>query len=306
MSSINESFDSPPYQTELVRKDGSFNYEFMADSGETYRVQFYPSNGLGNNVRRVYLGHKKGSIFKDVMTKLEDPLRIVATMLAAFAEFQATPTGKSTDGFVIDATVKAFGPTIRLMKRLAARTPAIKSKFNILETNYTWDTSRSPIWVYRKGSNPQEVFNGKNVDTSALVGGKPAPHKVAPEAPVLPAEPNQTDGLASLQQKWAGKYHWASVGDITLNVGEVYKGKSFNVHFTVGGRDMTDEQVYYANQSDIERANDILKQLKGIAATLGFETHLSLCVPNDRDNALGDNRNIDGATIGGSLTVLVK
>lgn len=182
-----ESFDSQPYVTELVRKDGSFNYQFTADDGEVYRAQFYPSNGLGPNVRRVYLGHKKGSIYKDVMTRLQDPMRIVATMLAAFAEFQATPTGKSTDGFVIDATVKAFGPTIRIMKRLAARNPIIRTKFNLLDTNYTWDASRSPIWIYRKGTDPQAVFSGKNVDVSALVGGKPVPHKLAPEAPVVPA-----------------------------------------------------------------------------------------------------------------------
>jgi len=186
---LDESFDTEPYPTHLVRKDGSFNYEFTADSGEVYRVQFYPSNGLGTNVRRVYLGHKKGSIFKDVMTKFQDPMRIISTMLASFAEFQATPLGKATDGFVIDATAKAFGPTIRLLKRLAARNPAIRAKFNILDTTYTWDTARSPIWIYRKGTDPMEVFNGKNVDTPMLVDSKakPTQPRISPVAPTAPA-----------------------------------------------------------------------------------------------------------------------
>jgi hypothetical protein len=211
---ITESFDTPPYPTELIRKDGSFNYQFTADSGEVYRVQFYPSNGLGTNVRRVYLGHRKGSLFKDVMTKLEDPLRIVATMLAAFTEFQSTPIGKTTEGFVIDATVKAFGPTIRMMKRLAARNPAIRAKFNVMDTTYTWDTARSPIWIYRKGSDPAEVFNGKNVDTPMLVDSKAKPTNAGHVAPVAPTAPAPAPSLAAAPAKVAAPA--SSVGRVEL------------------------------------------------------------------------------------------
>lgn len=177
-----ESFDSEPYPINLVRKDGSFNYEFVADSGETYRVQFYPSNGLGPDVRRVYIGQKKGSIFKDVMTKFADPMRIVSTMLAAFDQFLQTPAGKGTHGFVIDATLKAFGPSLRILRRLVSRHPVIRQRFSVMDSTWTWDKSRAPIWVIRKGKNPAEVFSGKNVDIAALTGvvvdkatGKAAP-----------------------------------------------------------------------------------------------------------------------------------
>lgn len=199
---LTEAFDSEPYSTTMVRKDGSINFEFVADNGQGYRVQYYPSNGMGPNVRRVYIGQKFGSMYKDVMTRFDDPMRIVATMLATFDEFSAMPQGRATDGYVIDATVKAFGPTLRLLRRIVARHPLFRTKFTLLDSQWTWDPKRAPIWIIRKGKAIEDVFNGKNVDVAALGGSVKAqdeePVPAAASAPVAQAVPTETTAITVL------------------------------------------------------------------------------------------------------------
>lgn len=164
-SLLTEAFDSKPYEYTMGKKGaGDVFFTFEDESGKEFRVQFYTSGGLGKEVRRVYIGEKVGSVYKDAIRKFADPLRVISTVIAATEEYLRTPIGMKIKGLAFDLSKQAAPRGERVMRMVMKRSQIIKKRIDVLDSNLVIDPARTIIWTVRKGEDPAKVYNGPKVD----------------------------------------------------------------------------------------------------------------------------------------------
>lgn len=185
---IAEAFNQPPFETEMFKKGAGDVYFTFESGGDTFRIQFYTSGGLGKNVRRVYIGTKQGAGFKDVIKKFDNPAKIIATMIDATEKYLQTPLGKSVDGLAFDLSKKASPKGVKPVKMVLKRSKVFKRYMEMvdLDAEIEVDKGRSIIWAVRKGKNPADIFNGKKVEGLMPSAGGAVEPIVEPEPEVEP------------------------------------------------------------------------------------------------------------------------
>ncbi|AFX93584.1 hypothetical protein G646_gp116 [Serratia phage phiMAM1] len=157
---ISEAFNSDPYELTFGKKGaGDVFFTFIDEDGKEFRIQFYTPAGLGKNVRQVFIGQKKGSVYPDAQQRFKNPMKVIATMIEATKQFLQTPIGKSIDGFAINFSRKALERGLTLLPKII-RMSDLKQKVNVMDLTYSPDPSRGYVWVIKKGKKPEAVFDG--------------------------------------------------------------------------------------------------------------------------------------------------
>lgn len=182
---IAEAFNSPAYEITFGKKGaGDVFFTFIDEDDKEFRIQFYTPAGLGKNVRQVFIGQKKGSVYPDAQQRFKNPMKVIATMIEATKQFLQTPIGKGIDGFAINFSRKALERGLTLLPRII-RQSDLKQKVNVMDLTYSPDPSRGYVWVIRKGKKPEDVFNGPKMkgvtwDNPDKIGDAP-PAETGPE-----------------------------------------------------------------------------------------------------------------------------
>lgn len=187
---ISEAFNSNPYDLTFGKKSaGDIFFTFHDEDDKEFRIQFYTPQGLGKNVRQVFIGTKKGASYLDSQQKFKNPMRVAATMIDATKQFLDTPIGKSIDGFAINFSKKVMDRGIALLPKII-RQSGLKQKLNVMDLKYSPDDSRGFVWVVRKGKDPATVFDGPKMkgitwDDPEKVGDVPVQAPVVPEGTTI-------------------------------------------------------------------------------------------------------------------------
>lgn len=181
---VTEAFNSAPYDLTFGKKSaGDIFFTFHDEDDKEFRIQFYTPQGLGRNVRQVFIGTKKGASYLDSQQKFKNPLRVASTMIEATKQFLDTPIGKSIDGFAINFSKKVMDRGIKLLPKII-RQSGLKQKLNVMDLNYSPDDSRGYVWVVRKGKDPAAVFDGPKMKGITWDD----PDKIGDVPPTAPSE----------------------------------------------------------------------------------------------------------------------
>ncbi|EHJ9376174.1 hypothetical protein KB816_002883 [Salmonella enterica] len=157
---LDEAFNSAPYELTFGKKNaGDIFFTFVDEDEKEFRIQFYTPQGLGKNVRQVFIGQKRGSTYPDAIGRFKNPMRVIASMIEATKQFMATPLGKTIDGFAINFSKKALERGVTLLPKII-RQSGLKQKLNVMDLTYTPIPDRAFVWVVRKGKDPAQVFDG--------------------------------------------------------------------------------------------------------------------------------------------------
>ncbi|QPX74271.1 putative tail completion protein [Salmonella phage FrontPhageNews] len=157
---LGEAFNSAPYELTFGKKNaGDIFFTFVDEDEKEFRIQFYTPQGLGKNVRQVFIGQKRGSTYPDAIGRFKNPMRVIASMIEATKQFMATPLGKTIDGFAINFSKKALERGTTLLPKII-RQSGLKQKLNVMDLTYTPIPDRAFVWVVRKGKDPAQVFDG--------------------------------------------------------------------------------------------------------------------------------------------------
>ena len=71
---LDEAFNSAPYELTMGKKNaGDVFFTFIDEDDKEYRIQFYTPQGLGKNVRQVFIGQKRGSVYPDAIARFKNP-----------------------------------------------------------------------------------------------------------------------------------------------------------------------------------------------------------------------------------------
>lgn len=177
---LQEAFNSAPYELTFGKKNaGDIFFTFVDEDEKEFRIQFYTPQGLGKNVRQVFIGQKRGSTYPDAIARFKNPMRVIASMIEATKQYLATPLGKTIDGFAINFSKKALERGVTLLPKII-RQSGLKQKLNVMDLTYTPVPDRAFVWVVRKGKDPAQVFDGPKMkgvtwDDPDKVGDVPAP-----------------------------------------------------------------------------------------------------------------------------------
>lgn len=166
MQQINEVFDQLPYDY-TMGKNGSADIHFIfteSESGNVFRIQFYGAAQLGKNVRRVFIGERAGEkTFRNSIKAFKNPLRVLATIIAATEDFLKTPVGMQMEGFALFLP-KHTPPSVgKVLPRIFKRSKILKNKLNFIDTKFQMEERGYYLWAIRKGKKPSDVFNGDAV-----------------------------------------------------------------------------------------------------------------------------------------------
>lgn len=157
---LQEAFNSAPYELTFGKKNaGDIFFTFVDEDEKEFRIQFYTPQGLGKNVRQVFIGQKRGSTYPDAIARFKNPMRVIASMIEATKQYLATPLGKTIDGFAINFSKKALERGVTLLPKII-RQSGLKQKLNVMDLTYTPVPDRAFVWVVRKGKDPAQVFDG--------------------------------------------------------------------------------------------------------------------------------------------------
>ena len=157
---LQEAFNSAPYELTFGKKNaGDIFFTFVDEDEKEFRIQFYTPQGLGKNVRQVFIGQKRGSTYPDAIARFKNPLRVIASMIEATKQYLATPLGKTIDGFAINFSKKALERGVTLLPKII-RQSGLKQKLNVMDLTYPPVPDRAFVWVVRKGKDPARVFDG--------------------------------------------------------------------------------------------------------------------------------------------------
>ncbi|WPJ72183.1 hypothetical protein DEEACLCL_00166 [Salmonella phage CRW-SP2] len=157
---LQEAFNSNPYELSFGKKNaGDIFFTFVDEEEKEFRIQFYTPQGLGKNVRQVFIGQKRGSTYPDAISRFKNPLRVIASMIEATRQFLATPLGKTIDGFAINFSKKALDRGVVLLPKII-RQSGLKQKLSVMDLTYSPVPDRAFVWVIRKGFDPAKVFDG--------------------------------------------------------------------------------------------------------------------------------------------------
>lgn len=157
---LDEAFNSAPYELTFGKKSaGDIFFTFVDEDEKEFRIQFYTPQGLGKNVRQVFIGQKKGSVYPDAIARFKNPMRVIASMIEATKQYLATPLGKSIDGFAVNFSKKALERGMALIPKII-RQSGLKQKLNVMDLTYAPVPDRGYVWLIKKGKDPAKVFDG--------------------------------------------------------------------------------------------------------------------------------------------------
>lgn len=159
-SQLDEAFNSAPYELTFGKKNaGDIFFTFVDEDEKEYRIQFYTPQGLGKNVRQVFIGQKRGSVYPDAITRFKNPMRVIASMIEATKQYLATPLGKSIDGYAVNFSKKALERGLTLIPKII-RQSGLKQKLNVMDLTFAPVPDRGYVWLIKKGMDPAKVFDG--------------------------------------------------------------------------------------------------------------------------------------------------
>ena len=157
---LDEAFNSAPYELTMGKKGaGDVFFTFIDEDDKEYRIQFYTPQGLGKNVRQVFIGQKRGSTYPDAIARFKNPMRVIASMIEATKQFLATPLGKTIDGYAVNFSKKALDRGMTLIPKII-RQSGLKQKLNVMDLTYAPVPDRGYVWLVKKGKDPAQVFDG--------------------------------------------------------------------------------------------------------------------------------------------------
>lgn len=157
---LDEAFNSDPYELTMGKKNaGDVFFTFIDEDDKEYRIQFYTPQGLGKNVRQVFIGQKRGSVYPDAIARFKNPMRVIASMIEATKQFMATPLGKTIDGYAVNFSKKALDRGMTLIPKII-RQSGLKQKLNVMDLTYAPVPDRGYVWLVKKGKDPAQVFDG--------------------------------------------------------------------------------------------------------------------------------------------------
>lgn len=157
---LDEAFNSAPYELTMGKKNaGDVFFTFIDEDEKEFRIQFYTPQGLGKNVRQVFIGQKRGSTYPDAIARFKNPMRVIASMIEATKQFLATPLGKTIDGYAVNFSKKALDRGMTLIPKII-RQSGLKQKLNVMDLTYAPVPDRGYVWLVRKGKDPAVVFDG--------------------------------------------------------------------------------------------------------------------------------------------------
>lgn len=157
---LDEAFNSAPYELTFGKKNaGDIFFTFVDEDEKEFRIQFYTPQGLGKNVRQVFIGQKRGSTYPDAIGRFKNPMRVIASMIEATKQFMATPLGKPIDGYAVNFSKKALDRGMTLIPKII-RQSGLKQKLNVMDLTYSPVPDRGYVWLVKKGKDPAQVFDG--------------------------------------------------------------------------------------------------------------------------------------------------
>lgn len=157
---LDEAFNSAPYELTMGKKNaGDVFFTFIDEDDKEYRIQFYTPQGLGKNVRQVFIGQKRGSVYPDAIARFKNPMRVIASMIEATKQFMTTPLGKTIDGYAVNFSKKALDRGMTLIPKII-RQSGLKQKLNVMDLTYAPVPDRGYVWLVKKGKDPAQVFDG--------------------------------------------------------------------------------------------------------------------------------------------------
>lgn len=219
---LDEAFNSAPYELTMGKKNaGDVFFTFIDEDEKEYRIQFYTPQGLGKNVRQVFIGQKRGSVYPDAIARFKNPMRVIASMIEATKQFLATPLGKTIDGYAVNFSKKALDRGMTLIPKII-RQSGLKQKLNVMDLTYAPVPDRGYVWLVRKGKDPAQVFDGPKMqgitwDDPDKVGDVP----VQSNAPDVGASSNNPDWNISVMAKSNGIFSSVvkvvGANDVTLS-----------------------------------------------------------------------------------------
>lgn len=219
---LDEAFNSAPYELTMGKKNaGDVFFTFIDEDEKEYRIQFYTPQGLGKNVRQVFIGQKRGSVYPDAIARFKNPMRVIASMIEATKQFMATPLGKTIDGYAVNFSKKALDRGMTLIPKII-RQSGLKQKLNVMDLTYAPVPDRGYVWLVRKGKDPAQVFDGPKMqgitwDDPDKVGDVP----VQNNTPDVGASPNNPDWNISVMAKSNGIFSSVvkvvGANDVTLS-----------------------------------------------------------------------------------------
>lgn len=183
---LDEAFNSAPYELTMGKKNaGDVFFTFIDEDDKEYRIQFYTPQGLGKNVRQVFIGQKRGSVYPDAIARFKNPMRVIASMIEATKQFMATPLGKTIDGYAVNFSKKALDRGMTLIPKII-RQSGLKQKLNVMDLTYSPVPDRGYVWLVKKGKDPAQVFDGPKMkgitwDDPDKVGDAPDQKNTAPQ-----------------------------------------------------------------------------------------------------------------------------
>ena len=236
---LDEAFNSAPYELTMGKKNaGDVFFTFIDEDEKEYRIQFYTPQGLGKNVRQVFIGQKRGSVYPDAIARFKNPMRVIASMIEATKQFLATPLGKTIDGYAVNFSKKALDRGMTLIPKIV-RQSGLKQKLNVMDLTYAPVPDRGYVWLVKKGKDPAQVFDGPKMqgitwDDPDKVGDVP----VQPAAPIgsNPSNPANIigSGTAVIDAKRIGSQE---VEVERLKGGVSMRSRSGDVHITISDAD---------------------------------------------------------------------
>ncbi|EBW9290444.1 hypothetical protein B7N40_24335 [Salmonella enterica subsp. enterica serovar Bovismorbificans] len=223
---LDEAFNSAPYELTMGKKNaGDVFFTFIDEDEKEYRIQFYTPQGLGKNVRQVFIGQKRGSVYPDAIARFKNPMRVIASMIEATKQFMATPLGKTIDGYAVNFSKKALDRGMTLIPKII-RQSGLKQKLNVMDLTYAPVPDRGYVWLVRKGKDPAQVFDGPKMqgitwDDPDKVGDVPVQNNtsdVGVGSVGGPADSNTTIGATSIDQLRDSGFIARVLGIIDTNI----------------------------------------------------------------------------------------
>ncbi|EBS2632429.1 hypothetical protein DRX00_11740 [Salmonella enterica subsp. enterica serovar Gatuni] len=223
---LDEAFNSAPYELTMGKKNaGDVFFTFIDEDEKEYRIQFYTPQGLGKNVRQVFIGQKRGSVYPDAIARFKNPMRVIASMIEATKQFMATPLGKTIDGYAVNFSKKALDRGMTLIPKII-RQSGLKQKLNVMDLTYAPVPDRGYVWLVRKGKDPAQVFDGPKMqgitwDDPDKVGDVPVQNNtsdVGVGSVGGPADSNTTIGATNIDQLRDSGFIARVLGIIDTNI----------------------------------------------------------------------------------------
>lgn len=235
---LDEAFNTAPYELTMGKKGaGDVFFTFIDEDEKEYRIQFYTPQGLGKNVRQVFIGQKRGSTYPDAIARFKNPMRVIASMIEATKQYIATPLGKTIDGYAVNFSKKALERGMSLIPKII-RQSGLKQKLNVMDLTYAPVPDRGYVWLVRKGKDPAQVFDGPKMqgitwDDPDKVGDVPVQNDIPDSNAPTQGWSNTTAaaGNPNLDYRDERGMLLGSIGVRFSPIYGVYSGSSKSVNF---------------------------------------------------------------------------